>query len=34
MKNKMQFQKSYSLIDFMNDYGDESKCREAIFKAR
>jgi len=27
MKNKVQFQKGYSLIDFMNDYGTEEKCR-------
>lgn len=34
MKNKVQFQKGYSLIDFMTDYTDETKCREAVFKAR
>lgn len=34
MKNKVQFQKGYSLIDFMDDYGNEEKCREALFKAR
>ena len=34
MKNKVQFQKGYSLIDFMADYTDEAKCREAVFKAR
>ena len=34
MKNKVQFQKGYSLIDFMKDYGDEAKCQKALFNAR
>ena len=34
MKNKVQFQKGYSLIDFMEDYGSEEKCQKALFKAR
>jgi hypothetical protein len=31
MKNKVQFQKGYSLIEFLNDYGSETQCREALF---
>jgi transposase-like protein len=34
MKNKVQFQKGYSLIDFMNDYGTEEKCRNTLFQWR
>jgi len=33
MKNKVQFQKGYSFIDFMDDYGDEEKCRKALFQS-
>jgi hypothetical protein len=31
MKNKVQFQKGYSLVEFMKDYGSETQCREALF---
>jgi len=31
MKNKVQFQKGYSLMDFMKEYGTEEQCREALF---
>jgi len=34
MKNKVQFQKGYSLFQFMKDYGTEEKCRNALFKWR
>lgn len=34
MKNKVQFQKGYSLIQFFSDYGTEEQCREALFKWR
>jgi hypothetical protein len=32
MKNKVQFQKGYSLVEFMKDYGAEKQCREALFQ--
>lgn len=31
MKNQVQFQKGYSLIEFMKDYGTEDQCRKALF---
>jgi len=34
MKNKVQFQKGYSLFQFMKNYGAEEKCRKALFKLR
>lgn len=30
-KNKIQFQKGYSLTDFYNDYGTEEACEKALF---
>jgi len=32
MKNKVQFQKGYSLAEFMRDYGTEEQCQNALFK--
>lgn len=29
-KNQVQFQKGYSLFDFISDYGTEEKCEEAL----
>ena len=34
MKNKTQFQRGYSLREFMEEYGAEEKCREALFQWR
>jgi len=34
MKNKVQFQQGYSLIDFMKDYGSEGQCRKTLFQWR
>lgn len=34
MKNQVQFQKGYSLVEFMKDYGNEVQCREALFQWR
>ena len=34
MKNKVQFQKGYSLTEFMKDYGTEEQCRKALFQSR
>ena len=34
MKNKVQFQKGYSLPEFLRDYGTEEQCREALFRWR
>ena len=34
MKNKVQFQKDYSLFQFMKDYGTEDQCQKALFKWR
>lgn len=34
MKNKVQFQKGYSLLDFMKDYGTEKQCRKVLFQWR
>lgn len=33
-KNKVQFQKGYSIFELMEDYGTEEKCREALFQWR
>ena len=32
MKNKVQFQKGFSLIEFMKHYGTEEQCRKALFQ--
>lgn len=34
MKNKLQFHKGYSLFQFLENYGTEKKCREALFRWR
>ncbi|MFZ2311428.1 MAG: IS1595 family transposase, partial [Methylobacter sp.] len=34
MKNKVQFQKGYSLSEFMKNYGTEDQCRKALFQWR
>ena len=34
MKNKIQFQKGISLIDFLKQYGSEQQCRDAVFKLK
>ena len=34
MKNKVQFQKGYSLTQFFSDYGTEEQCRKALFEWR
>lgn len=33
-KNQVQFQQGFSLRDFMEQYGMETQCREALFQAR
>jgi transposase-like protein len=33
-KNKIQFQKGLSLIDFLSQYGTEEQCRESLFRMR
>lgn len=33
-KNQAQFQKGFSLVDFMEHYGTEAQCADALFKAR
>ena len=33
-KNKVQFQKGYSMVNFIKDYGTEEQCRQALFKWR
>lgn len=33
-KNKIQFQKGMSILDFMDQYGSEKKCRSALFRFR
>ena len=33
-RNRVQFQKGYSLVQFMDEYGTEEKCREALFRWR
>lgn len=32
MKNQVQFQKGYSLIEFQEDYGTKEQCEEALFR--
>jgi len=31
-RNWIQFQKGYSLTQFMEDYGSEEQCTEALFR--
>ena len=33
-RNRVQFQKGYSLVQFMDEYGTEEKCTEAVFRWR
>jgi len=33
-KNKIQFQKGYSIVDLFRDYGKEKQCEDALFKWR
>lgn len=33
-KNQVQFQRGYSLFEFMDDYGTEEKCEKALFRWR
>ena len=33
-RNRVQFQKGYSLVQFMDDYGTEEKCTQAVFRWR
>ncbi len=33
-KNKVQFQKGYSLFEFLKDYGTEAQCENALFTWR
>lgn len=33
-KNPVQFQKGFSLMDFLKRYGTETQCAEALFQAR
>lgn len=33
-KNQVQFQKGYSIFEFMEDYGTEEKCEKALFQWR
>ena len=33
-RNRIQFQKGYSLVQFMDEYGTEEKCTEALFRWR
>ena len=33
-RNRIQFQKGYSLVQFMDEYGTEEKCTEAVFRWR
>ena len=30
-RNRVQFQKGYSLVQFMDEYGTEEKCTQALF---
>ena len=34
MKNMVQFQKGYSILEFMKDYGSEEQCRQTLFQWR
>jgi hypothetical protein len=31
-KNKIQFQKGYSITDLFKEYGTEKQCEDALFK--
>jgi hypothetical protein len=33
-KNQVQFQRGYSLFEFMDDYGSEEKCEQTLFQWR
>ena len=33
-KNQVQFQKGYSVVEFIKDYGTEEQCSQALFKWR
>ena len=33
-RNRVQFQKGYSLVQFMDEYGSEEKCMESLFRWR
>ena len=33
-KNQVQFQQGYSLFEFMDDFGTEDKCEQALFNWR
>ena len=33
-RNRVQFQKGYSLVQFMDEYGSEEKCTQALFRWR
>ena len=33
-RNRVQFQKGYSLTQFMDEYGSEEKCTQALFRWR
>lgn len=33
-KNKVQFQRGYSLLELFKDYGTENQCAEALYKWR
>ena len=33
-RNRVQFQKGYSLVQFMDEYGSEDKCTQALFRWR
>ncbi|MCE2597266.1 transposase [Motilimonas cestriensis] len=33
-KNQVQFQRGYSMFEFINDYGSEEKCEHALFQWR
>lgn len=33
-KNQVQFQKGYSLVEFMNEYGTEDQCEKALFNLK
>lgn len=32
MKNPVQFQKCLGLLEFLGQYSDEEKCRDALFR--
>ena len=33
-RNMVQFQKGLSMVDFLNKYGSEEACRQAVFTLR